>query len=242
LKRTADSSQWHWVRDSLPEEENGSGLPLAAKLSSFASPPAATSIHKEQFMAAAARILAFAGSLRKGSYNKKLVAIAEQGAQEAGAQVTHIDLRDFPLPLYDGDLEEAQGIPEIALRLKALFKEHDGFLISAPEYNSSITAVLKNAIDWVSRQSPNEPPLAGFKGKTAALMSASPGGLGGLRGLVHVRAILGNIGVIVLPDQIAVARAHEAFHEDGSLKDGKQQQGIKDLGKTLAEFLKKCKA
>ena len=193
-------------------------------------------------MAASMRILAFAGSLRKGSYNKKLVAIAAQAAQEAGAQVTRLDLRDYPLPVYDGDLEDEQGVPENGVKLKTLFKEHDGFLISAPEYNSSITGALKNAIDWVSRPYENEPPLAGFKGKVAVLMSASPGALGGLRGLVHVRAILGNIGVIVLPDQIAVARANDAFNEDGSLKDVKQQQGIKDLGKTLAEFLKKYKS
>jgi NAD(P)H-dependent FMN reductase len=187
------------------------------------------------------RILAFAGSLRKDSYNKKLVAIAARSAESAGAQVTHLDLRDYPLPIYDGDLEAEQGVPANGVKLKTLFKEHDGFLISAPEYNSSITAVLKNAIDWVSRPYQNEPPLAGFKGKAAALMSASPGGLGGLRGLVHVRAILGNIGVIVLPDQIAVARANEAFNPDGSLKDAKQQEGIVGLGRGLAEFLRKLK-
>jgi len=102
--------------------------------------------------------------------------------------------------------------------------------------------VLKNAIDWVSRPAPGEPPLVAFRGKVAALMSASPGPLGGLRGLVHVRSILGNIGVIVLPDQIAVAKAQEAFQSDGSLTDPKQQAGIEALGKTLASFLMKLKA
>jgi chromate reductase len=187
------------------------------------------------------RILAFAGSLRRDSFNKKLVSIAAHGAREAEAEVTLIDLKDFPLPLFDQDLEAEQGIPENWKKLKKLFIDHDGLLIASPEYNSSITAVLKNAVDWVSRPAPNEPPLVGFKGKVATLMSTSPGALGGLRGLVHVRSILGNIGVIVLPDQIAVAKAHEAFHADGSLKDPKQQAGIEGLGKTLASFLAKLK-
>jgi NAD(P)H-dependent FMN reductase len=192
-------------------------------------------------MAAPVRILAFAGSLRKDSYNKKLVAIAAEGARTAGAEVTRLDLRDYPLPVFDEDQEREHGVPDNGVKLKTLFKETDGFLLSAPEYNSSVTAALKNAIDWVSRPYQNEPPLAGFRGKVATLMAASPGGLGGLRGLVHVRAILGNIGVVVLPEQIAVARAFEAFNEDGSLKDPKQQEGIKGLGRTLAEFLLKLK-
>jgi NAD(P)H-dependent FMN reductase len=187
------------------------------------------------------RILAFAGSLRRESFNKKLVPIAASGARGAGAEVTQIDLKDFPLPVFDQDLEAEQGIPENGKKLKQLFIDHDGLLIAAPEYNSSITAVLKNAIDWVSRPVPGEPSLVAFRGKVATLMSASPGALGGLRGLVHVRSILGNIGVIVLPDQIAVVKAHEAFNADGSLKDSKQQAGIEGLGHTLASFLRKLK-
>jgi chromate reductase len=187
------------------------------------------------------RILAFAGSLRKESYNKKLAQIAAAGARRAGAEVTYIDLKDYPLPIFDEDLEKASGLPENGRKLKTLFLEHDGILLAAPEYNSSITAVLKNTIDWVSRPVQGEPPLACFAGKVATLMSASPGGLGGLRGLVHVRAILGNINVIVLPDQLAIARAFETFADDGSLKDPKQQAGVEGLGKTLAEFLKKVK-
>jgi chromate reductase, NAD(P)H dehydrogenase (quinone) len=185
------------------------------------------------------RILAFAGSLRRDSLNKKLVAIAAHGAREAGAEVTLLDLKDFPLPLFDQDLEAEQGMPESGARLKKLFIDHDGLLIASPEYNSSITAVLKNAVDWVSRPAPGEPPLVAFRGKVATLLSASPGALGGLRGLVHVRSILGNLGVIVLPDQIAVAKAHEAFQPDGSLTDAKQQAGVEGLGKTLASFLMK---
>src|SRR5262245_44939761 len=162
------------------------------------------------------RILAFAGSLRRDSFNKKLVPIAAKGAREAGAEVTLIALKAFPLPLFDQDLEAEQGMPEHGKKLKQLFIDPDGLLIAAPEYNSSITAVLKNAIDWVSRPAPGEPSLMAFRSKVATLMSASPGALGGLRGLVHVRSILGNIGDRDLPEQIAVARAHEAFNPDGS--------------------------
>jgi NAD(P)H-dependent FMN reductase len=188
------------------------------------------------------RILAFAGSIRRESFNKKLVRIAVEGARRAGAEVTLLDLKDFPLPLFDQDLETERGMPDNGTKLKKLFIDHDGLLIAAPEYNSSITAVLKNVIDWVSRPAQGEPSLVAFQGKVAALMSASPGALGGLRGLVHVRSILGNIGVIVLPDQIAIAKAHEAFKPDASLTDPTQQARVEALGKTLTSFLTKLKA
>ena len=151
-----------------------------------------------------------------------------------------IDLRDLPLPLFDGDLEDKEGLPENAKRLKALLRAHDGLLISSPEYNSSITGVLKNAIDWASRaETDDEPALVCFRGKIAALLSASPGALGGLRGLVHLRAILGNIGVIVLPDQVAVSAAHEAFDESGKLKDPKRAAQVAGVARGLAGFLLK---
>ena len=188
------------------------------------------------------RILAFAGSARTESFNKKLVTIAAGGARSAGADLTMIDLKDFPLPVFDQDLEAASGMPESAARLKKLMIEHDGFLVSAPEHNSSITALLKNVIDWTSRAAAGEPALAAFSGKAVSLMSASPGALGGLRGLVHVRSILGNIGVLVLPDQIAVAKAHEAFNPDGTLKDAKQQAAIEGLGAKLCGVLRKLKS
>ena len=180
------------------------------------------------------RILAFSGSARRDSYNHKLIGIAAAGAKQAGADVTLINLRDFPLPLMDEDLEREQGTPENASKLKQLFIEHDGFLISSPEYNSSISPLLKNTIDWVSRRAEGEAPLVAYRGKAAALMSASPGALGGLRGLVHLRAILGNIGVHVLPDQVAVPKAFEAFNEEEQLKDERQQQKIAGLGQSLA--------
>ncbi|MBM3457114.1 MAG: NAD(P)H-dependent oxidoreductase [Armatimonadetes bacterium] len=181
-----------------------------------------------------ARLLAFGGSLRRDSWNQKLVRIAAGGARSAGAEVTEIALRDYPLPVFDQDLEVEAGLPESALRLKELFRSHDGLLLACPEYNSSITAALKNTIDWVSRRAPGEEPLACFSGKVAVLMSASPGALGGLRGLVHVRAILGNIRVLVLPDQVAVSGAHEAFQENGALKDPQRQAAVENLGRELA--------
>jgi chromate reductase, NAD(P)H dehydrogenase (quinone) len=185
------------------------------------------------------KILAFAGSTRTDSFNKKLVKIAAAGAREAGIDVTLIDLRDLQLPLYDGDLEQKEGLPPNARKLKDLMLSHQGFLISSPEYNSSISGVLKNAIDWASRPSEGEANLACFQGKVAGIMSASPGGLGGLRGLVHVRSILGNIGVLVLPDQIAIAKAHDAFDTDGTLKDKKQEAQVKKIGENVAKILLK---
>ena len=193
-------------------------------------------------MAIVPKILAFAGSTRTDSYNKRLVKIAVAGAQAAGGEVTLIDLRDFPLPLFDGDLEARDGLPANGRKLKDLFLEHHGLLISAPEYNSSITGVLKNTIDWVSRPVPGEAPLACFDGKVACLMSASPGALGGLRGLVHVRAILQNIKVIVLPDQIAIPKAAEGFNPDGSLKDPKQQATVEGLGTKLVQVISKLRS
>jgi NAD(P)H-dependent FMN reductase len=184
------------------------------------------------------KILAFAGSLRAGSYNKKLIKIAVEGARQAGAEVTLIDLRDYPLPVFDEDVE-AQGTPENAIKLKELMLAHHGLLLSCPEYNSSITAVLKNTIDWVSRPIPGKPRLACYIDKVACLMSASIGALGGLRGLVHVRSILGNIEVMVLPDQVSIPDAANAFDEAGNLRNGDKQQQIMNLGKRLTEVLVK---
>ncbi|MBW4576679.1 MAG: NAD(P)H-dependent oxidoreductase [Aphanothece sp. CMT-3BRIN-NPC111] len=188
------------------------------------------------------KILAFAGSTRSASFHKQLVKIAAAGATAAGAEVTYIDLRDFPLPLYDGDLEAAEGIPANARKLKELMIAHQGLLIASPEYNSSISGVLKNTIDWISRPEAGEPPLACFVDKVAVIMSTSPGGFGGLRGLVHLRSILGNIRVLVLPDQIAVSNAFDVFNEDGTLKDSKQQAAIEQLGSKLATTLAKLVA
>lgn len=182
------------------------------------------------------RILAFAGSARQDSFNKRVLRIAAEGARAGGAEVTIIDLKDYPLPLFDQDHEASDGMPANAQMLKRLFFDHDGLLIASPEYNSSITPLLKNTLDWVSRSAPGEAPAAAFRGKVAGLVSASPGALGGLRGLAHLKAILGNIGVLVLPEQMAIAKAHEAFTADGSLKDVKQQASVEQIGKRLAEM------
>ena len=185
------------------------------------------------------KILAFAGALRRGSYNKKLIRIAVQGAEEAGAEVTLIDLADYPMPLYDGDIEDASGLPENAKKLKDVFRAHDGLLLSCPEYNSGITGVLKNAIDWVSRPATDKKPLECFDGKIAALVSASPGTYGGMRGLVIVRYILGNIKVTLIPDTFSLSNAADAFAENGTLKDGKQAERAKGVGAALANALKR---
>ena len=189
------------------------------------------------------KFLAFAGSLRTDSYNKKLAKIAAQAVEQAGGLVTLIDLRDLALPLFDQDLEDASGLPEGAKRLKTLMVESDGFIIASPEYNSSITAALKNAIDWASRsESDDEPDLLAYRGKTAALLSASPGALGGMRALVTLRWVLGNIGVHVLPDQVTISAAYDAFDEAGALKDDSKAKRVAGLAKQLVEFTIKHKA
>lgn len=185
------------------------------------------------------KILAFAGSTRRDSWNKKLVNQAAAFAKNEGAEVTVIDLADYPMPLYDGDLEAASGLPAKAKELKKLFIAHQGLLIASPEYNSSITAVLKNALDWVSRSEQGEPSLVAFADKVAAIISASPGALGGLRGLVHLRSILGNIRVLVLPEQIAINNAHEAFGSDGALRDAKQLETVKRISTQLVHVTRK---
>jgi len=189
------------------------------------------------------KIVAFAGSLRTESYNKKLIAIAAEAARAAGAEVTLVDLRDLALPLFDQDIEDATGLPDGAKKFKALLRESDGFLIASPEYNSSVTAALKNAIDWASRgETDDEPPLVAFRGKAAALMAASPGALGGLRGLVTVRSILGNIGVLVHTDQVCIPAAYEAFDDAGKLKDERKTGQVAALARGLVELARKLKS
>lgn len=174
-------------------------------------------------------LIAFAGSARKDSLNKKLAAAAAQLARDAGAEVTELDLADFPLPIFDEDTESAAGLPDNARTLKDLFRAHDGFLVCCPEYNSSITPLLKNTIDWLSRPCEGEPTLACFRGKVAGVLAAAPGPLGGLRGLVHVRAILSSIGVFVVPSQHALGRAGQAFAPDGSLADPEQADRVREV-------------
>jgi len=193
-------------------------------------------------MAITPKILAFAGSTRAESYNKKLVKIAAGGARAAGAEVTYLDLRDIPMPLFDEDLEAQEGLHPNARKFKDLMQAHQGLLIASPEYNSSISGVLKNAIDWASRPALGEAPGACFVDKVAAIMSASPGFLGGLRGLAHVREILGNVGVIVVPAQITVPKSHEAFNADSTLAHAKKQAAVEKLGSLVTTMLIKLKA
>jgi len=182
------------------------------------------------------KILIFAGSARKDSVNKKLARYAASVVPGDDADVTYIDLADYPLPLYDSDLEASDGLPDNAVKLKALLRDHHAVLIACPEYNSSITPLLKNVIDWCSRpESEDEPILDCYNGKVVGLMAASPGGLGGLRVLRHVREIFGNINAIVIPDQVAVSSAFEAFDEQGSLTDDASARRVKSLVSRLVE-------
>lgn len=185
-------------------------------------------------MAQLTKIIAFSGSTRKGSFNQALVRVAAEGALEADAEVIVLELADFDLPLFNEDLEREQGLPAKAKELRELFLNADGFLLASPEYNGSFTAVLKNALDWLSR--PQGDGLSPFQGKIAAIMAASPGGLGGLRALPHVRTVLSNLGVVVIPDQIALPAAHSAFDANGSIADADMQTAVKALGQKVVAF------
>jgi chromate reductase len=193
-------------------------------------------------MATEPTIVAFSGSGRKGSYNTLLVRAAAACAEKAGAKVTYIDLQELALPIFNEDDEKASGFPDGAKRLRAAMLPADGLLISSPEYNSSVSALLKNAIDWASRPEAGTPPLGCFSGKVAGIMSASPGALGGLRGLVHLRMVLGNIGVLVLPQQFAVSKAGEAFDANGGMKDDKQRGQIDGLAQAVVATARKLRA
>ena len=163
------------------------------------------------------KILAFAGSLRRDSWNRKLIHVAAEAARTAGAEVTLIDLADYPLPLMDEDLEAREGLPVSAQRLKALFKAHDALLIASPEYNSSVPPLVKNTLDWVSREWQGESGLVPYQGKVAALLAASPGALGGMRMLPHLRQILNALGVLVLPGQFSLAHADKGFDDSDGM-------------------------
>ncbi|MDI1229089.1 MAG: NAD(P)H-dependent oxidoreductase [bacterium] len=194
-------------------------------------------------MATKTKILVFAGATREGSFNKKLAKLAAKAAGDAGADVTLVDLKDYPMPLYDGDDESASGLPPKALEFKKLVKEADGYIIASPEYNSGYSGVLKNAIDWASRPSEaGEGSAAAFFGKYAGLMAASPGALGGLRGLYALRELMMNINVTVLPRMQAVGGAGAAFSDDGSLKEEKFAKGVAGVATDLVKLLQKTKA
>lgn len=165
-----------------------------------------------------AKILAFSGSSRQGSLNKKLLAIAVRAGRALGADISEIDLRDFSLPIYDGDIE-ARGWPEGMLRLREIFKQHNALLIATPEYNGGVAPLAKNAIDWVSRPCNGEPTCAVISGKVAAIMSASMGPVGGSRQQAHLRVSCQVMRVILIPETVHIPFAHKAFNEDGALVD-----------------------
>lgn len=182
------------------------------------------------------KLLFFAGSAREASYNKRLARLGAEIAEANGIAATFADLGDYPMPLYDADLQALEGIPENARKLEALMRVHTGIFIACPEYNASITPLLKNTLDWVSRvRIEGEEPLAVFKTRVFALGSASPGGMGGLRGVNTVRAVLElGLGALVLPDQFAVPKAADAFEDNGHLKNKESQENFKRLIQKLA--------
>ncbi|MCP1726610.1 NAD(P)H-dependent FMN reductase [Natronospira proteinivora] len=181
-------------------------------------------------MSEAIKLLTLAGSLRRASVNRRLQRVVSQAARDQGAQVTELDLADYPLPVYDGDLEQAE-FPENVRKLQSLLAEHDAVLISSPEYNGSIPGMLKNVIDWLSRpQEDGTPGTALFKGKVIGISAASPGRLGGLRCLLILRDALAKLGSWVAPTQVAVGGAGDAFEADAPrLSNDKQQKQIEGL-------------
>lgn len=180
-------------------------------------------------LGAETRVLAFAGSTRTDSVNRKLVAQAAEIAHKLGAHVTLINLKEYPLPFYDADREAKEGMPESALSFSKLIAESQIILIASPEYNASVTGVLKNAIDWISRTPSGAPARDVLKGKICVLMSASPGAGGGARGLIHLRTILESIGATVLPEHIILGNAYSAFDEAGQLKDSTIQSKLEKV-------------
>ena len=179
-------------------------------------------------MASTPRILAFSGSARRESLNKKLLASVVAATRAAGGDVTVVDFKELPIPMYEGDLEEEQGIPANAQKLIDLIRQHDGLLIASPEYNSQMTPLLKNAIDWCTRADEN--PL---EGKIAAVVSASPGMFGGIRSLTLARQLLIHLGCVVVPVQCVLPQAHKAFEPDGSLKEERHRKAVEAVAADL---------
>ena len=182
------------------------------------------------------RLLFITGSSREKSWNKKLAQLGAAIAEANGIHATFADLGDYPMPIYNGDIETGDGPPDNARKLKALMKLHSGIFVASPEYNASFSALLKNAIDWVSHtRDEGEAPLEVFKTRVFALGSASPGGMGGLRGLSQLRLVFEiGLSALVLPDQFAVPRAVDAFDEHNHLKNKEAQESFKALIQKLA--------
>jgi NAD(P)H-dependent FMN reductase len=184
------------------------------------------------------KILVFAGSVRTGSYNARLAALAAKELTLADADVTLISLADYPMALYDGNAEAASGPPENAVKLKRLFGAHQGVFIASPEYNASITPLLKNTLDWISRvREGREVPLAAYKNRTFALGAASNGAYGGMRSLMALRHVLElGCGALVIPEQVAVREAAQAFDERDNLKDERAARALQAVVLRLVEM------
>ncbi|OVZ55620.1 hypothetical protein CDO44_23480 [Pigmentiphaga sp. NML080357] len=182
----------------------------------------------------APKILAFAGSSRGASLNKLLLAVAAEGARAAGADVTLVDLRDYPMPIYDGDDEMRSGVPGNALALRGLIADHDALLVATPEYNGSVSALLKNALDWCSRPVDGEDGLLPYRGKMVGLLAASMGPFGGIRAVAHARGIFSKMGAVVLPDEVLLAQAQQAFDAGGNLLNETSRKLARQLGANLA--------
>jgi NAD(P)H-dependent FMN reductase len=181
------------------------------------------------------RLLVFAGSIRTGALSGKLAALAARDLAAAGAEVTRLSLGDYPLPIYDGDLEEKKGIPENATRLAKLIAGHDGAFIATPEYNHSLPPLLKNAIDWVSRVNPSG--TIPYWNKVYGLGGTSDGRIGGARALLDLRKVLATaVRGIVIPERIEVSMAQHAFNESGELIDDVPRQVLATVVRTLIDF------
>jgi chromate reductase len=187
-----------------------------------------------------AKILAVAGSLREHSLNKRVLKIAVEGARAAGGDVTVVDLRDYPMPIYNADDHERDGLDPNAMKFQEMLAEHDGLLIASPEYNGSLPGGLKNVIDWASRKSDKFELNQVFKNKWGGIITAGPGSFGGLRCLGHLRGVLSIMGVTVLPLEIAVTFAAQKFEGDGEeINDEKIKKLLETLGATLVEMIRK---
>lgn len=183
------------------------------------------------------RILCLAGSIREKSLNKQLAKQASELANNEGAVATFVDLADFEMPIYNGDDEEANGLPENAVRLQDIFRDHNGLIIASPEYNSSFSPVLKNALDWISRpKGKSDQKISPYAKKIAGLLAASPGSIGGLRGLVPLRMMLGNVGVAVVPTQLAIASAYDKIDAEGNFTDEATLSGITSVVRAVMEY------
>src|SRR5271167_3364932 len=184
------------------------------------------------------KILVIPGSLRTGSHNARLAALATKELVLAEAEVTRISLADYPLPLFDADLASGSGLPPPAVQLKRMLMAHQGVFITSPEYSASVTPLLKNAIDWVSRvRDPGEPTYAAFKGRVFAIGAAANSGSGGLRSLMALRQILElGCGALVIPEQISVPRAEQAFDDRDNLKDESLMAALQAMARRLVEL------